>query len=305
MVVFLLNLCSSCCGSAAFSNFPIQSPTRFVVSRQGRLFKSISKSENKLSSKIAANSIPKHVAFICDGNSRWALARGMPACMGHAAGADRLMECLETMKSYGVEYCTLYGFSTENWKRSDEEIKDILAVIEHTANVFKHRALKENVRVKVLGNIHDPRLPNSLKIALSSLERETYEASNAVDRRLTVCLAINFGGRQDILQASLALAKAISTGEIDPSQASENDIARLLYTADIPDPDFVIRTGGDQRLSNFLLWNLAYSELYFTDVLWPDLDRTELMKAMTWFSTRSRRFGGRVEGPSTHSQTLR
>ena len=244
------------------------------------------------------HAVPKHVAFICDGNSRWAEARGLPASVGHAAGADRLLHCLETLQEQGVEYCTFYGFSTENWKRSDREIRDILSVIEHTANAFKRRAVDENVRVKILGDIQDPRLPQSLQDALTLLEEETYSAAQNTEGRLTVCLAINYGGRQDILSATLKLARAIASGDVDPSEVSEDTFSRLLYTEGIPDPDFVIRTGGDQRLSNFLLWNLAYAELYFSDSLWPDLDRIELVKALDWFSSRSRRFGGRLE-PST------
>jgi undecaprenyl diphosphate synthase len=197
----------------------------------------------------------------------------------------------------------MYGFSTENWKRSDREIRDILTVIEQTAYAFKSWAMDEHVRVKILGNMNDPRIPRSLHDALVSLEEDTYTSAAArgvVDGRMTICLTINYGGRHDIVNASLKLAKAISAGDIDPSDVSENDFGRFLYTADIPDPDFVIRTGGDQRLSNFLLWNLAYAELYFTDVLWPDLDKIELIKALTWFSkSKSRRFGGRVE-TATH-----
>jgi undecaprenyl diphosphate synthase len=219
--------------------------------------------------------------------------------VGHAAGADRLLDCLETLQQQGVEYCTMYGFSTENWKRSDREIRDILSVIEQTANAFKQRAINENVRVKILGDVVDPRLPQSLKDALISLEEETYSAAHNADGLLTVCLAINYGGRQDILNASLKLARAIASGDVNSSDISEESMSYYLCTAGIPDPDFVIRTGGDQRLSNFLLWNLAYAELYFTDTLWPDLDRIELIKALTWFSSRSRRFGGRLE-PTSH-----
>lgn len=245
---------------------------------------------------------PRHVAFICDGNSRWAEARGLPASIGHAAGADRLVECVQSLRQEGVAYCTMYGFSTENWKRSDREIRDILTVIEQTANAFKAWAMDEHVCVKILGNMNDPRIPRSLYDALGALERDTHSSAAArgmVDGRMTICLAINYGGRQDIVNASLQLAKAISAGDIDPCDVSENDFSRFLYTADIPDPDFVIRTGGDQRLSNFLLWNLAYAELYFTEVLWPDLDKIELIKALDWFSSRSRRFGGRLE-TTTH-----
>lgn len=238
---------------------------------------------------------PKHVAFVCDGNSRWAEARFLPAMAGHAAGADRLLDCLETLKVSGVQYCTMYGFSTENWKRSEKEISDILKVIEETARNFQHRAIEENVRVKILGDVDDPRLPSSLRSALRSLEQETYSATAGFDEALTVCLALNYGGRQDIVKASLKLAKQIAEGTIDPLTVSEADFGQLLCTANIPDPDLVVRTGGEQRLSNFLLWDLAYAELFFTDVLWPDFDELQLNKALAWFASRSRRFGGRVK----------
>jgi undecaprenyl diphosphate synthase len=290
VVVLLLR---ESCYSTAFSSHHASSGARIMISHT----KSVSLHAKTTESSVGRVATPRHVAFICDGNSRWAEARGLPASIGHAAGADRLVECVQSLRQEGVEYCTMYGFSTENWKRSDREIRDILTVIEQTANAFKTWAMNEHVCVKILGNMNDPRIPRSLHDALISLEHDTYSsaAARSVDGRMTICLAINYGGRQDIVNASLQLAKAISAGDIDPSDVSENDFGRFLYTADIPDPDFVIRTGGDQRLSNFLLWNLAYAELYFTDVLWPDLDRTELIKALTWFSSRSRRFGGRLE----------
>jgi undecaprenyl diphosphate synthase len=242
--------------------------------------------------------VPRHVALICDGNSRWAQARGLPSSFGHAAGSDRLLKCLETLKEKGVSYCTFYGFSTENWKRSDGEIQDILSIIERTANKFCERAIKEKVRVKILGDLDDERIPKSLRDSLMSLQSKTYSATYEEINVFTVCLAINYGGRQDILNACVRLASAISEGSTDSKHISEDDFNRYLSTVNIPDPDLVIRTGGDQRLSNFLLWNLAYTELYFTDVLWPDLDPTELSTALKWFSARSRRYGGRQNNVS-------
>jgi undecaprenyl diphosphate synthase len=243
--------------------------------------------------------IPRHVALICDGNSRWAQIRGLPSSIGHAAGADTLLKCLETLQEVGVSYCTFYGFSTENWKRSDGEIHDILSVIERTAKKFCEKAVKEKVRVEILGDLEDERIPKSLRESLLSIQSRTYTATHDEKSAFTVCLAVNYGGRQDILNACVRLASAISDGSVDSKHISEDDFKGYLCTSNIPDPDFVIRTGGDQRLSNFLLWNLAYAELYFTDVLWPDLDAAELMRALKWFSARSRRFGGR---PSNASQ---
>mmetsp|Transcript_12410 Transcript_12410/g.19105 ORF Transcript_12410/g.19105 Transcript_12410/m.19105 type:complete len:333 (-) Transcript_12410:2784-3782(-) len=241
--------------------------------------------------------IPKHIAFICDGNSRWAEKRGLPASAGHASGADRLFACLMTLKKAGIKCCTMYGFSTENWKRDDGEIKDILTVVEQTAIKFHNKAMQENVRVKILGDIYDSRIPLSLQKAMLSLEEETLASTADFDDDacFTVCIAINYGGRQDIVKASINMAKQILNGNLDPEKIKESDFGSLLCTCGIPDPDLIVRTGGEKRVSNFLLWNLAYAELFFSDLLWPDFDEKELNKILAWFGSRSRRFGGRKE----------
>lgn len=231
--------------------------------------------------------VPRHVALICDGNSRWAKARRLPISVGHLAGADRLIDSIQTLKRAGVQCITFYGFSTENWKRPPQEIEDILSVMEHTARNFYSKALEENVRVKILGDLQDERIPNGLRGILSKLERDTCQNT------VTVCIAVNYGGRQDILHASLRLAEAISSGQIQGENVTEDYFSSFLCTSDVPNPDLMIRTGGEKRLSNFLLWNSAYSELYFSDVLWPDFDEIFVMEALEWYSTRSRRFGGR------------
>eukprot|EP00546_Thalassionema_frauenfeldii_P000240 CAMPEP_0178931550 /NCGR_PEP_ID=MMETSP0786-20121207/21982_1 /TAXON_ID=186022 /ORGANISM="Thalassionema frauenfeldii, Strain CCMP 1798" /LENGTH=172 /DNA_ID=CAMNT_0020608459 /DNA_START=27 /DNA_END=546 /DNA_ORIENTATION=- len=164
----------------------------------------------------------------------------------------------------------MYGFSTENWKRDDGEIKDILTVVEQTAIKFHNKAMQENVRVKILVDFDD-------------------------DACFTVCIAINYGGRQDIVKASINMAKQILNGNLDPEKIKESDFGSLLCTCGIPDPDLIVRTGGEKRVSNFLLWNLAYAELFFSDLLWPDFDEKELNKILAWFGSRSRRFGGRKE----------
>jgi undecaprenyl diphosphate synthase len=231
--------------------------------------------------------VPRHVALICDGNSRWANARRVPLSVGHLAGADRLMDTIQTLKRAGVQCITFYGFSTENWTRPPREIEDILSVMEHTARNFYSKAVEENVRVTILGNLRDERIPNGLRDILSKIERDTCQNS------VMVCIAVNYGGRQDILHASLRLAEAISSGQMRRENVTEEDFSSFLCTSDIGDPDLMIRTGGEKRLSNFLLWNSAYSELYFSNVLWPDFDEVLVMEALEWFSTRSRRFGGR------------
>ena len=233
---------------------------------------------------------PRHVAFICDGNSRWARAKGLPPAAGHAAGAESFVNILDTLKDAGVEYCTMYGFSTENWKRSRQEIQDILSVVERSAHVFYNRALRENLRIRVLGDMTDERIPQSLREILARLEKETSQG----DKKLTLCLAINYGGRRDIVEASKRLAQSVLEGNISVDDITETSFAEFLSTSGIPDPELIIRTSGESRISNFLNWNAAYSELYFTDVLWPDFDDSCAKEALDWYSMRRRRFGART-----------
>ena len=236
--------------------------------------------------------VPKHIAFVCDGNSRWAQNKCLPSVAGHEAGANRMLQLLETCKQIpGIEYCTLFGFSTENWKRPSNEIKDILALVEYMATLYCDRAINDKVHVKVVGDLQDKRIPESLRKALLKLEHDTTAA--ATKPKLTVCLAINYGGRRDIVHASIQLATAIATGQLDPTNVTEEHFKTLLWTHGVPDPDLIIRTGGEYRLSNFLLFEAAYAELYFTNTLWPDFDTTQLDQALSWFANRSRRFGGR------------
>lgn len=229
---------------------------------------------------------PRHVAFICDGNSRWATARNLPAAAGHAAGADRVWELLHSIPPT-VTHCTLYAFSTENWNRSVGEVAHIWNVMERTAQRLRRKRPK-GVALRLLGHIDDPRIPGSLRSLLRDVERES---DGDVPRRLTLCIAINYGGRQDIVRAAQMLAqRGASVDDI-----TEASMAECLGTAGIPDPDLIVRTSGETRLSNFLLWNAAYAELYFTDTLWPDFDTESLQQALDWYAGRKRRFGGRLE----------
>jgi undecaprenyl diphosphate synthase len=246
---------------------------------------------NDTTTSTPSRRLLRHVAFVCDGNSRWAKARYLPASVGHAAGANRILESLTTLQKAGVKYCTMYGFSTENWKRSPKEVRDILLLIEQVATSYYQKAMDDNVRVKILGDIDDVRIPASLREALRKLQRDT-AGDGTCTKQLTVCLAVNYGGRRDIINASLQLGKAIAAGQINPSTVSEADFSALLCTNGIPEPDLVIRTGGEKRLSNFLLYDAAYAELFFTDTLWPDFDASRLEEAFVWFASRSRRFGG-------------
>ena len=255
-------------------------------------------SVDSISSPASSDSIPEHVAIICDGNSRWAQARGLPAAAGHAAGADRLVQVLQEFREKGVSYCTLYCFSTENWKRSNSEVAELWHVMEQTARRFRDQLLQQQTRILILGDLDDPRIPRGLCDVLRDIENETA----AKPCRQTVCLAINYGGRRDILNAAKRIAKdAVTQALAEDSDSGaaidslkEDDLSACLCTSGIPDPDLVIRTSGEHRLSNFLLWNAAYAEIYFTDTLWPDFDATSVSEAMAWYAQRHRRFGARA-----------
>ena len=244
--------------------------------------------------------IPQHVAIICDGNSRWAQARGLPSSFGHAAGADQLVKMVDALRASGVQYCSFYAFSTENWKRPPQEIHDLLRIMEETCRRFHPRMMRERIRVKVLGDLEDERIPPGLRTAFQTLVRDTAEntavTTNGKQEQqepFTICFALNYGGRNDIVQASLQLAERIAAGDIDTNDVNEELFSSFLCTRDIPDPDLIIRTSGECRLSNFMLWNAAYAELYFTDVLWPDFDKYCWQEALEWYSQRQRKFGGR------------
>jgi undecaprenyl diphosphate synthase len=291
---------------------------------------------------------PNHSAFICDGNSRWSMQNqfsinngyennnnknshnNQRTIWGHSKGASNVIQLIKHIQqnyTSSIQYLTLYAFSTENWSRDEKEIHDLWNVMESFSLKFHEWAIKMNIRVKVIGDLDDERIPMSLKDLLKKLELDTSASfcerhnddGNADDNNingqsipsstpcLTVCIAINYGGRKDIINASLKMAELISTGKIiiDDSNRDGNSkelekvFSNLLYTSDIPDPDLVIRTGGERRLSNFLIWNTAYYELYFTDVLWPAFDDKELDVAIGWYRGRERRFGGRKEQKET------
>jgi undecaprenyl diphosphate synthase len=218
------------------------------------------------------------------------------------------VELLEVMASIpsGTDFVTLYGFSTENWKRSRREVQEIFQVMEMTARsvLWRHRRQQQQqqqrrpakgqrrpVQVRILGDLDDVRIPHGLRGALRELQDATCDDDD-VDP-LTVCLAINYGGRQDIVRAVQRLARDVAEGTLDPQFITADSIAHELCTSDIPDPDMIIRTSGERRLSNFLLWDCAYSELYFTDTLWPDFDTACWEEALSWYQQRQRRFGAR------------
>jgi undecaprenyl diphosphate synthase len=252
--------------------------------------------------------VPEHIGFICDGNSRWAQARHLPALAGHAAGADRLVEILQCLRhNYpGVQVCTFYAFSTENWNRPAREVSDIFRVMEATIRQFGPVLLHEGVEFRALGDYYDDRIPLSLQELIDDLQARTREGaarrieqanlSSAEQRPQqppVLCVAINYGGRNDIVQAARRLARKVSLGEIAASDITESLLSSELSTGGLPDPDLVIRTSGEARLSNFFLWDAAYAELRFCDEMWPDFDSEALRRSLQWYASRHRRFGSR------------
>ena len=222
--------------------------------------------------------IPRHIAIIMDGNGRWARQRGMPRIMGHYRGAEVAEEVVKFCANLGVEYLTLFAFSTENWRRPREEVELLFELLRDYLTRKKEELIREGVRLRFIGR--RDRIAKDLKNLMEKLEEETSK-----DYRITVILAIDYGGRDDIIRA---VRKAVRHGLED---LNEESFSRLLDLGEIPDPDLMIRTAGERRISNFLLWNLAYTELYFTEVCWPDFTTEELMRAVEDFSRRKRKFG--------------
>lgn len=230
--------------------------------------------------------LPKHVAIIMDGNGRWAKKRSLPRIMGHRAGADALRRVSRFAGHMGIEYITVYAFSTENWKRSDEEVSGLMSLmLDYLKNAEKELGGDE-VRIRVIG---DPtRFSDEIQQQIKRVEAVTKD-----NKAVTVTLALNYGGRDELVHAVKAIAKKVQNGKTNPDSIDEETVSRHLYTYDMPDPDLVIRTSGELRLSNYLLWQTSYSELYFTDTLWPDFDEKEFTKAIDAYLSRNRRFGGR------------
>ena len=228
--------------------------------------------------------VPEHVAVIMDGNGRWAKARGLARGEGHKAGIRAVRELITTCNDVGVRYCTIYSFSTENWKRPKDEVKGLMTLFAETMSAEIRGLMAEGVRIKLLGRIED--LPLATRTVFSKAA-----AASEKNTGMTLAIAVNYGSRMEIADAARALAQDALDGKIECSQIDEAALAARLYTADMPDPDLLIRTSGELRLSNFLLWQLAYSEFYVTDVLWPDFDRYELLRALLSYQDRDRRFG--------------
>jgi undecaprenyl diphosphate synthase len=229
---------------------------------------------------------PEHVAVIMDGNGRWAKQRGLKHLEGHRRGADAVERIVEASKELGIKYLTLYAFSTENWRRSPEEVNGLMNLLKEFLDEKLDTINEKGVRLRAIGRLDK----------LPSATRKKLEHSIEVTRDNTegnLILALNYGGRTEIVDAARKIAEDAISGKIKPAKLDEKLFADYLYAPDVPDPELMIRTSGEFRLSNFLLWQLSYSEIYITDVLWPDFDKEEFAKAIQQFKSRDRRFGGR------------
>ncbi len=233
--------------------------------------------------------IPRHVAVILDGNGRWAKAKGLPRNAGHVKGAQVVEDMLKVVDEVGIKYFTVYAFSTENWNRPKDEVTALMGLLRKYMEGSLRKAAKNNVRIRVIGD--RTKLSADIVKSIENLERDT-----SGNTGLNFQIAINYGGRDEIRRAVGRIAEKVSTGEITAEEITEETISSELDTADIPDPDLLIRTCGEQRISNFLLWQLAYTEFYFTTVPWPDFNREELEKAIDAYNGRERRFGGLTGG---------
>lgn len=229
--------------------------------------------------------LPRHIAVVMDGNGRWAQKRGLPRTVGHSAGSETFQKDAEYLSDLGIEYFTVYAFSTENWKRPPEEVQEILRLLEK----YLHKAIREmrekNIRLQFFGDL----TPFSPEL------RALIDETNAISRTTTgmlVSVCLNYGGRAELVRAARLLAEQCAAGTLSPEDIDERRFSGCLYSADIPDPDLMIRPGGEVRLSNFLLWQNAYTEFYFSDVLWPDFDQRQMDAAILAYQQRKRRFGG-------------
>ena len=230
--------------------------------------------------------VPRHVAIIMDGNGRWARSRGLPRVAGHRAGAQAVRRTIEAAGQHGVGWLTLYAFSSENWRRPQAEVTDLTGLLRHYLRNEVAELAREGVRLRVIGDRE--RFDPDIRDELAAAERLT-----AGNLRLNLTVALSYGGRAEIVAAARACAAAAAAGRLDAGRIDEADFAGFLFTDGIPDPDLVVRTSGEQRLSNFLLWQTAYSELVFLDVFWPDFGPAHFGEAMAEYARRERRFGAR------------
>ena len=229
--------------------------------------------------------VPRHVAIIMDGNGRWANERGLSRSKGHEEGAKSVTAAIETCRELGIKILTLYAFSVENWKRPPAEIETLMRLLRRFLKERESQLHEHRLRLRVIGRIEDLPLPVSRQLKRIMKATEAYDAGQLI-------LALSYGSRTELAHSAREIARAVKRGELDPEQVDEATVAAHLYAPDVPDPDLMIRTSGEMRLSNFLLWQLSYAELYVTDVLWPDFRDDEFRAAIAAYGKRHRRYGG-------------
>ena len=230
---------------------------------------------------------PRHVAIIMDGNGRWAEAQNLPRIEGHRNGAKSVRVAIQSSIKYSIRYLTLYGFSSENWSRPHDEVADLMGLLQRYLKSEITELHQNGIRLRIIGNRDD--LSSDIVMLIEDSENKTVE-----NKKLDLIIALSYGGRNEITEAAKRLAEKVKNGIIRPNQISEKIFARQLYTPDIPDPDLLIRTSGEKRLSNFLLWQIAYSELVFIDTLWPDFSESDFLSALVEFEGRERRYGAAI-----------
>lgn len=233
--------------------------------------------------------VPRHVAIVMDGNGRWATSRGLPRAEGHRRGAEAARRAVDAAKEMGIRYVTLFTFSSENWNRPQSEIDDLMELMRHYLKRETAEMHKSGTRLRVIGERE--RLPADIVALIENAESVTKDNAS-----MTVVIALSYGGRQDIVHAARKVARMAAAGDIKAEEVNEASFAPLLMTSDIPDPDLMIRTSGESRISNFLLWQLAYAEMFFSPVLWPDFDKKDMQEAVASYAARERRFGGLSSG---------
>jgi undecaprenyl diphosphate synthase len=234
--------------------------------------------------KTADSKVPQHVAIIMDGNGRWAQRRGLPRIRGHQVGTESVRTIVRACKKAGVKYLTLYAFSVENWVRPKTEIRGLMRILKHFLTKEEKELHDNQVRLRVIGRLHD--LPPDVQAELKRVMKATEHYTGG-----QLILALSYGGRAELVDAVRSIARKVKKGDLAPDSIDDKTIAESLYAPDVPDPDLMIRTSGELRISNFLLWQLSYSEFYVTDVLWPDFREAEFAKALEAYSQRHRRFG--------------
>jgi len=238
-----------------------------------------------MSQPDAQLNVPRHVAIIMDGNGRWASARGLSRIEGHKKGAEAAQRAVEAARDMGISYVTLFGFSSENWRRPIDEVDGLMNLLRYYLKKETNELHKNEARLRIIGD--RTRLPKDIVELIEQAEDITKNNAG-----LTVVIALSYGGRQDIVFAAQQVAAAVKAGTLAPEDIDDATFSARLMTADIPDPDLMIRTSGENRISNFLLWQLAYAEMYFTNTLWPDFSRQDLEDAVRFYAGRERRYGG-------------